>query len=193
MAKVDKIVRLGEIKRIEREGKIANFEQIEVTSIDIAKKTDKALQLKGLLMQTMLGWVDKYCSIQYITEEDRDKKVDILVEVEEIIKTIGTLDGIGWESLYNRAKMGNAQTFLQHARQAKTADLRGTVDEYMTYGDHDDLCYVEMALIEELKKLKIEYIKFLNKRVRKNKSQGTFRAGYYLKSIEYNNTQEQTK
>ena len=190
MTKVDRIVRLKDIKRLEQSGKVVDYEQIEVTSIDIAKKTDKALQLKELLKQTMLYLVDKYYALDCNSEEDRDKKLDILIDIEEIIKTIGMVEGASWEGLYTRAKMGNAQTFLKHARQAKTADLRGTVEEYITYGDYDDLCYTEMALFEELKQLKSEYIKLLNKRVRKNKSQGTFRAGYYLKSIEYADKQE---
>ncbi len=192
MTKIDRIVRLKDIKRLEQSGKVVDYEQIEVTSIDIAKKTDKALQLKELLKQTLIGLVDKYYTLS-CEEQDRDKKIDILVDIEEIIKTIGRLDDIGWETVWTRAKMGNKQTFLQHARQAKTADLRGTVAEYMAYGDYDDLCYIETALFDELKTLKMDYIKFQDKRKRKNKSQGRFRDGYYLKSIEYNNTQEQTK
>ena len=62
---IDKIVRFGDIKSIEKQGNIANYERIEVSSIDIAKKSDNAKKLKELLKQTLSGITDKYQQLSY--------------------------------------------------------------------------------------------------------------------------------
>ena len=189
---INKLVRFGDIQRIEREGNVANFEQIEVTSADIKAKADNVKRLKEELKQLLPDIATKYYALSYDKEEDVKKKVDLLVDVEEIVKTSAKLMNKGWEAVWQKAKMGDMQIFARYAR-AGEPNLKGCITEYITYGNYDDLCYIETALFEELKALNVNYIKFQDKRKRKKKSYGGFKDGYILKSIEYVNTQAQNQ
>lgn len=187
---INKIVRLGDIKRIERAGNIAHYEQIEVTSADIATKSEKVGELKEQLVKLLFYIGMEYSNLSYDKENDIKKKIDLLVDIEEIIKTIGRLDGKGWEAVWHQAKMSSMQGFARYSRIG-LPDLRGCITEYWAYDDYDDLCYIESALFNELKKLNVDYIKFQDKRMLKKKSLGGFRDGYVLKGIEYVDTQGQ--
>ena len=116
----------------------------------------------------------------------------MLVDIEEIVKTIGRMDNKSWEIIWHKAKMGSMIGFARYARVGKP-NLQGCVLEYLTYNNFDDLCYIETALFDELRKLKQDYSKFLDKRMRREKVNGGFREGYYLKSIEYIDNQQYNK
>ncbi len=189
---INKLVRLGDIKRIEREGNVVGYEQIEVNSVDIRSKSDNAKRLKEELKKLLPDIAEKYYSLSYDKEEDVKKKIDLLVDIEEIVKTSAKLMNKGWEAVWQKAKTGSMQVFARYAPGAEP-NLRGCINEYVKYNNYDDLCYIETALFDELKKLNFNYIKFQDKRTAKKKSQGAFQDGYYLKSIEYVNTQEQSK
>lgn len=189
---VNQIVRFGDIKRVEREGNIPNFEQIEVSGADILAKSNNVTKLKECLIQLLLNVADEYYQLSYTKEEDIKRKVSLLVDIEELVKTIGRLDNRSWESMWHKAKMSSMQSFAMYARVGEP-NLKGCVIEYITYKNYDDLCCIETAVFDELKKLNMDYIKFQNKRKLRQNNQGRFRDGYYLKSIEYANIQEQSK
>ena len=189
---INKLVRFGDIKRVEREGSVAHYEQIEVSAVDIKSKSDNAKRLKEELKQLLPDIATKYYALSYDKEEDVKKKIDLLVDIEEIVKTSARLMDKGWEAVWQKAKMGSMQIFARYAR-AGEPNLKGCITEYVTYGNYDDLCYIETALFEELKQLNFDYVKFQNKRKTKAKNHGPFREGYILKSIEYVNTQEQNQ
>ena len=189
---VNKLVRFGDIKRIQNEGNIADYDKIEVSSVDIRCKSDNAKRLKEELKKLLPELAEKYYALSYDKEEDIKKKIDLLVDIEEIVKTSTNLMNKGWEGVWQKAKMGSMKVFARYAPGAEP-NLRGCITEYVKFNNYDDLCYIETALFEELKQLNYNYIKFQDKRTAKKKSQGSLKDGYFLKSIEYVNIQEQSK
>jgi hypothetical protein len=189
---INRLVRFAEIKRIQNEGNIADYEQIEVSAGDIGAKADNAKRLREELKQLLPDIATKYYALSCDKEEDVKKKVDLLVDIEEIVKTSAKLMNKDWSLVYDKAKMGSMQVFARYARVGEP-NLKGCITEYVTYGNYDDLCYIETALFEELKQLNVAYIKFQDKRKNKAKNHGSLREGYYLKSIEYVDIQQQTK
>ena len=189
---INRLVRFGEIKRIQNDGNVANYEQLNVTSVDIDAKTDNANRLKEELQKLLPILADRYYQLPYDTDEDVKKKINLLIDIEECVKIIGRIDKKGWQKLWERAKTLSMNSFAMRALVGEP-NLKGCVAEYMAYGTFDDLCFIETALFDELKTLNIDYIKFQNRRIAKTKSQGSIRDGYYLKTIEYIDTKEQNQ
>lgn len=193
--KMEKLVRSGYIKQIEKAGDIANYDIIEVSSQDIVSKSENALKLQGKLKELLATLVDEYTAIPFNDSEAQDKqKLDILVDIEEVIKTIARLRNVSWQDLWERAKISTMISFNRYSRVGEPT-LKGCVKEFLEFNNISDLSYVEMALFEELKKFNSNfgsfYLKFQQKRTTKKKAQGGYREGYYLKSIEYTANDEQ--
>jgi len=192
---VESLVRAGEIASIEKSGAIAHYDIIELTRDDITKQTKDAIKYEIALKNLLMKKASQYMQIAGDTSEEKMRqKLDLLVDIEEIVKTIGWYKEINWQTIWNQAKIGSMIGFSKYARVGEP-NLKGCVKEYLTFNNIDDLCYVETALFEELKKINsnygVFYLKFQDKRKLKKKKLGSYKAGYYLKSIEYVNTQEQ--
>ena len=187
--KIESIVRSGYINQIEKAGDVANYEIIEVSSQDIVSKSENAIKLENKLKELLLSLVDKYNSIPFDESDVLNKqKLDLLVDIEEVIKTIARVRNVSWQDLWERAKISTMITFKKYSRIGEPT-LKGCVEEFLAFNNISDLSYVEMALFEELKKFNsnfgVFYLKFQDKRTAKKKAQGGYREGYYLKSIEH--------
>jgi len=184
---VNRIVRIGEIKRLESKGYNVEYDIIEVAKQDIVEKNEKAKLLHQNLKELLLHCAIKYNQMPFSdNEEDKKRKLDALIDLEQVIKTIAWISNKSWQDVWDRAKLGTMQGFKRHARVGEP-NLMGCVKEYLQFEDIEDLSYIETALFDELKRFNSNpmfYIKFQNKVKAKKKAQGGYKSGYYLKSYE---------
>lgn len=190
---VNSLVRAGEIKRLEDKGAVAEYEVFEFTRQDITDKTETAVKYYESLKQLLEIKTKQYIECGMETDEDENKKLNLLIDIEELLYTFAWYNDVSWVDVWNRAKLGSMQTFKKYARVGEP-NFAGCVKEYLTYGDVDDLSYIETALFDELKKFSASpsfYFKFQDRRKAKKNRLGGYKAGHYLKSIEYTNIQGQ--
>ena len=178
---IDKVVRLEEIERLEKEGARPNYEIIKVSSDDISRKNNNAQQLKEILKKQLPELADNYEGLSYDTQKDIKQKVELLVDVEELVRVIGRMDNIGWQHIWETAK------HLRYECGEKT-NLKEFITNYIADSKLKNLCFVETAVINELNKMKFDQILFM-KRCEKKRKKG-YREGYYLKSMELVETDE---
>ena len=190
---VNKLVRPYDIEKIENKGGVVTCDAVEVSKEDISKNRKNVKQLRKWLQALLYSTVNDYDKLSYDKVTHCKKKVAMLVDIEDIVKTIGTLDGYTWKSIWEQAKMSTLHGMIKSSRIGEP-NLQGCVAEYLRCGQFEDLCYIETALMEELKKFNAEYGKFYvrlqKRRIMKNKTKGGFMDGYYLRSVEYSQAEE---
>ncbi|MBO5909887.1 MAG: hypothetical protein J6Q15_00100, partial [Clostridia bacterium] len=135
---------------------------------------------------------------RYIRCKDEDKKkeqkakLDLLVDIEEVILTLARVHEMEPKILVNHAKTSSMEVFKQIARVGKPT-LLGCAREFITFDEVEDLIYVETALMQELSKINPDpnfYDKFETKRTNKKSNFGGYKNGNFLHSIEYVNNKE---
>lgn len=191
--KIDSLVRAGEIKKLEGDGNIVDYEVIEFTRDDITNKTDMAVRYYDHLKRLLQQKVDQYSSLGMNSDGEINKKLSILVDIEEIVYTIAWFNELSWQDIWTSGKVATMASFKRYARVGEP-NISGCVKEYLTFGATDDLCFIETALFDELKKFSKNpnfYIKFQDKRAQKKKRLGSYKAGNILKSVEYVNCDKQ--
>jgi hypothetical protein len=192
---VNSLVRAGEIKHLEDKGVVAEYEVFEFTRQDIIDKTEIAVKYYDSLKQLLEIKTKQYVESGMETDEQENKKLNLLIDIEELVYTFAWYNEVSWVDVWNRAKLGSMNTFAKYARVGEPT-FAGCVKEYLTFEDKDDLSYIETALFDELKKFSASpsfYFKFQDIRKAKKNRLGGYKAGHYLKSIEYANIQGQNK
>lgn len=192
---VNSLVRAGEIKHLEDKGAVAEYEVFEFTRQDIIDKNEMAVKYYESLKQLLEIKTKQYVEYGMETDEEENKKLNLLLDIEELVYTFAWYNDVSWVDVWNRAKLGSMNTFAKYSRIGEP-NFAGCVKEYLTFEDKDDLSYIETALFDELKKFSKSssfYFKFQDRRKLKKNRLGGYKAGYYLKSIEYANIQGQNK
>lgn len=184
LVKVNKLVRDKQIRLLEKSKSNPKY-----TVLNGSKKTAK-------LNKLVKSAIDKYTVLSDKAKTVQDKDFDIkdckerircLVEIEELIKSIGENNSIEWRDLWREAKLSvpikPLNEYIDNYLKAYKARMSKS-----SYIEH--LRYIESSLFEELKKYSLEYgkfyVNFQNRRVNLKKSKGGYAEGYYLYSFETN-------
>ena len=166
---INMLVRDKAIDKIMKKGAGAEYIKLE--------GKDKINALNSLLNKHVKAYVEAYDEMLTVGADKADA-VKHLIEVEEVIKAISTEQNCGWAVFYDASKM-----------QMYVVGIEESTRRYQHNPTLKNLTYVECALFEEVKALKMDYCKFQAQRVNRRKREGGYKEGYLLQSINYNNEQ----
>jgi len=124
----------------------------------------------------------KFRKLKRANKKHVEQKLELLVDVEELVRIIGRMDNIAWQYIWETGK------HLIHECGEK-ANLKEFVSNYIADSELINLCFVETAVINELIEMNFDQILFME--MCKKKRKKGFREGYYLKSFDIVETKEE--
>lgn len=92
-----------------------------------------------------------------------------LLDIEELVKCIVSHKKVNWEEFWVNAKIMRAKH-----------NIGNTISEYEQDPNIQKLMFIQSAIFQELKKLKIDYVKFIKDRVSKRSRRGGFNTGHSI-------------